>query len=320
MASYTYDSTPRRSTENGALPWVDDIQDLRLQRSMLHAVAYSDIFDYPLTATEIHRYLVGVATSTEVVRDLLVSNYLVPRYLDRSGDFYTLSGRSEIVSIRRSREDAAGRLWPIATYYGRMITRLPFVRMVAVTGELAVNNVNGKSDVDYFIVTEPGRLWLTRAMVIAIVKAAERRGIVVCPNYLITENALEMDERNLYTAREMAQMVPLSGYSVYERLREINDWVLEYLPNAIDPPVELNGSDSGSQLRRVSEAVLRTPLAERFEQWEMKRKIEKLSRQNGTIDEVAFSADWCKGHFDGHGHRTMQAFAERVRMVEGLMR
>jgi hypothetical protein len=54
----------------------------------------------------------------------------------------------------------------------------------------------------------------------------------------------------------------------------------------------------------------------------MARKVRKFSRQRGAQDglglqiEAAFCADWCKGHFDNHGQRTLNAFAERLRALE----
>jgi hypothetical protein len=319
LASLAHDLYSHPLHRNEDIPRIDDVMDDRLHRAILYTVAYSDIFEYPLTEHEIHRYLTGVRVSSKLVSEALNGSELSPRYLSNVAGYYTLPGRESIVELRRTRAKVSAKLWPLARFYGGIIARIPFVRMVAVTGELSVNSVRDRSDIDFFIVTEPGRLWLTRAMVILIVKAGEFRGITVCPNYLVTENALGIVDQNLYTAREMVQMVPLAGFSVYERLRDRNSWVKDFLPNATGSDSAWAGSRSSGRPRRLAEALLRTRVVERIEQWEMNRKIEKLTRQNGKTDEVAFSADWCKGHFDGHGHRTLQAFAERVQMVEGLM-
>jgi hypothetical protein len=46
----------------------------------------------------------------------------------------------------------------------------------------------------------------------------------------------------------------------------------------------------------------------------MRRKIQKFSHQNGG-DESAFSADWCKGHFDGHRRRVLDEFDHQWQKV-----
>jgi hypothetical protein len=42
---------------------------------------------------------------------------------------------------------------------------------------------------------------------------------------------------------------------------------------------------------------------------------EKLYGSDGQV-EASFCADWCKGHFENYGQRTLAAFAERLRALE----
>jgi hypothetical protein len=46
----------------------------------------------------------------------------------------------------------------------------------------------------------------------------------------------------------------------------------------------------------------------------MRRKVRRLSRRAGGQGkgEAQFTADWCKGHFDAHGERTLTGFAQRL--------
>ncbi|MCB0034452.1 MAG: hypothetical protein KDE51_10555, partial [Anaerolineales bacterium] len=141
-----------------------------LEQAIWRTVAYVDLFDYPLTAAEIHRYLEGVAATRTEVETLLAQGALLGDHLAQTGIYFHLLGREESVAIRRQREAHSQELWSYARQYGRLFAQLPFVRMVAVTGSLAMNNVGDEADIDYFIVTENARLWLTDALVIPIVR------------------------------------------------------------------------------------------------------------------------------------------------------
>jgi hypothetical protein len=320
------------------------------EAAILRAVAYADVFDYPLTADEAHRYLAGVSATSTMVNYLLGNGRLVPQRLIRYQGYLTLPGREEIVETRRRREQVAARMWPRAVRYARIIAGLPFVRMVAVTGALAMDNVDQNADIDYLIVTQPGRLWLCRALVIVLVRLVAWRGQVLCPNYFLSENALILQERNPFTAHELAHMVPIAGMATYHHMRQLNTWTARFLPNAGGPPrrawqtagsgffdqvaappgngnraIELEALEiegSWRSLRSMAEAVLEAPPGEWLERWEMARKVRKFSQQRERLygsdrqAEASFCADWCKGHFENYGQRTLAAFAERLRALE----
>src|SRR5262249_19710127 len=117
-----------------------------LERAIVQTVAYADVFDYPLTADEIHRYLIGISAGRGNVRALLNDGHL-PEALTRSGRYFTLAGRESAIEIRRGRAASAIEYWRHAVHYGRRMSHLPFVRMVAVTGALAMDNM-ADGDID----------------------------------------------------------------------------------------------------------------------------------------------------------------------------
>jgi hypothetical protein len=287
-----------------------------LERAIVQAVAYADVFDYPLTADEVHRYLIGVPASRATVRTVLSTSRLVPDLLARSGRYYTLPGREAAIETRRGRAAMAAEYWRRAVRYGHWIGNLPFVRMVAVTGALAMDNI-ADADIDYLVITEPGRLWLCRALVVGLVRTAALGGTELCPNYFLSEQALELTERNLFTAHEVAQMVPLSGIETYQRFRTENRWTDTYLPNAGGPPHRVAPVEPRPRrARRLLEGTLRSGLGGPLEHWEMARKIRKLGLRSAGHAEAAFGPDWCKGHFGDHGQLTLSRYEERMRALE----
>lgn len=284
-----------------------------LSSAILQTLAYSDIFDYPLTAPEIHRYLIGIPTTLETIQASLANGLRTSNQVTQTGEYFTLPGREEIAKTRARRAIQSAGLWPIARAYGHQLGGFPFVRMVALTGTLAVNNVEQGADLDYFIVTQPGRLWLCRAFVIGLVRVAARRGYQICPNFFLAETSLTLPDQSLYIARELTQMIPLYGLEIYHRIRQANAWVQDFLPNAGGPPpFEIIPPSSPSPLKSLLETLLSTPPGTALERWEMNRKIRKFTTQAPAHAEIRFSAERCQGHFDGYGKRTMAAFEARV--------
>jgi hypothetical protein len=196
-----------------------------------------------------------------------------------------------------------------------MIARLPFVRMVAVTGSVAVDNADPGADLDYMIVTAPKRVWLTRAMTMLVVRYAALRGVTLCPNYLLAETALEQPAQDRYTARELLQMQPLSGFDVYGRLVEANPWWRTYLPNAV--PFPCLQPEPRSAWRRAAEVMLRLPPFDLLEKSLLTRKAAEFAPLQSEGDETCFSPTMCKGHFDAWRGQTERRAAERLQHVLG---
>lgn len=288
-----------------------------LEWAIVKTIAYSDIFSYPLTAAEIHHYLIGQLASYDAVVAMLDHSPLLDELYSHTSGFYTLLNREYLVEIRQQRQVMAEELWPLAIKYGELIGKLPFVKMVAITGSLAVDNTDSKGDIDYMVVTEPGRLWVCRMMVIAIVKWVARQGVTLCPNFFITDEALYMDEQGLFSAREIAQMVPIVGSEPYRQFRDANPWVTDYLPNALHiPPAHPVLQDVRRPVHlNILQQVLRTPPGNWLDQWELRRKSNKLLTTHDNIQEAIFTRSMCKGHFEGHRERIIREYQDRLSML-----
>jgi hypothetical protein len=188
--------------------------------------------------------------------------------------------------------------------------------MVSITGSLAMNNVSSPhDDIDLLIVATENRVWLARGLAILIVHLARRYGVELCPNYVIAEHRLGLGEPSLYSAHEMAQLIPISGLDMYFRLLERNAWSAGYLPNTL--PRQARVREPGTALRlgqKVLEATLSGRMGDAAERRERERKIPRLrqvAQQQGGSGAV-YTPELCKGHADDHSARVNRQYVARL--------
>jgi hypothetical protein len=314
-----------RVTVGKGLMTLHDQPDTPLTEAILRTLLYADIFNFPLTETEIHHFLIGFRATPAEIRTALRESLWLAAQIEFSGDYYALRGRGEAIQARRARAAASASLWPLAQRYGQILAHLPFVRMVALTGALAMRNArNTRDDIDFLIVTEPGRVWLARALAVLIVKIARLRGVWLCPNYVLARTALDQERRDLYMAHEIAQMIPLAGHDLYVMMRRANAWTDDLLPNAAAPYYherDRRPHGIGRLLQRLGELLLSGPPGNALERWEQRRKQRKFSadaRKKVSNSAARLDDKRVKGHFNDHGMPVMvryQASLEAYQLV-----
>ena len=150
--------------------------------------------------------------------------------LDADGHL-TLRGREALVArraegIRRTAELLARHERVIAA-----LATLPFVRMLALSGGTAHRNARGGDDIDLFVVTAAGRVFTAYTMLFLASRLTHTRG-VVCPNYLVDEDHLEIAyHHDLFTAHQAISLVPIAGLETFARFVAANrDWVRGFYP------------------------------------------------------------------------------------------
>ena len=287
------------------------------ETAVLRTLAYADVFDFPLDRNEVFRYCVSPGGTRREV-DAAIDQLLERGRICTVGRHLFLPGREITVFCRRSLAPPSRRAWRTAHRWGRVLWALPFVRMVAVTGSLAVESKRADQDIDFLVVAAPNRLWLTRGLCLLVWRVARLLGVRLCPNYLVTTRALAVGQRDLYTARELVQMVPLHGRDVACRFGETNRWSLDFLPNARVDAAGASDTQSppARAFKRWAERLLAGPPADRLEGWERRRKVARLEAA-GT-GESLFTADVCKDHGHAHGRRVLDEYALRLAALDQL--
>lgn len=196
------------------------------------SLMYHDIFDFPLKISELIRWKAGESIGVEG-RPVVYRN-----------GYFFIEGKEGIIYKRLLRKRVSAKKLEIARKASSVISLVPSVLMVAVTGSLAMENASEESDIDLMIVTKKGTLWTTRLFVYMVTHAfgfATRKPNdslqkdKLCLNMWLDESDLAWKEsRNLYNAHEIAQVLPLVNKSgTYEKFLAENSWILKYWPRSV---------------------------------------------------------------------------------------
>jgi hypothetical protein len=233
---------------------------------VLRMVCYYDVFRHPLTEAELAR-LTGVAVGPVV--DALVAEGRV----ERAGGHVSVVGGGVHVTRRIARTAAAERRWPAARRAGRLLAGFPWVRAVLITGGLSKQSAEEDGDVDFLLLVEPGSVWTAKSALQGFRRALpERLRENFCTNYLLATDRLALDDRNVFTAMELATAVPLHGAAWCVALLDANEaWASAHVPGY------------AFNRERASHAPTHPPFAPT-------RLVEAAARPVGpALDRAAFS-------------------------------
>ena len=112
--------------------------------------------------------------------------------------------------------------------------------MIGVTGSVSAYNADRDADMDIFIVSQRGRLWLTRGFCLVFLKLLGkypkkgREKGMICPNLLADESRMEWpkEKRNIFTAHEVCMLQPVYDKNdTYLRFMHSNSWAFLYFKN-----------------------------------------------------------------------------------------
>ncbi|MFH1671213.1 MAG: nucleotidyltransferase domain-containing protein, partial [Candidatus Portnoybacteria bacterium] len=200
-----------------------------LEKSILATLVYYNVLDQPMTGWEVFRYLVKkdkFEVNLNKILDILENSSELNKFISQKNGFYFLKGRESIIKQRIERQIIADRKWKKARRIIRLLQVIPYIRMVAVSGSLAMNNTKEESDIDLLIITKADRIWTCRALTTLYLHliGQRRHGNLTkdrfCLNHYITDNSLEISGQSLYNAQTYAHLVPMLENGLYQKFQE----------------------------------------------------------------------------------------------------
>jgi hypothetical protein len=151
----------------------------------------------------------------------------------RLGNFYSLHYDHALHARRMAGNHKAETLLTIAYKIGGFLYQFPFVRGIGISGSLSKNYADQGTDIDFFIITRTNRLWIARTLMHLFKKLTFITGHqhLYCMNYYIDEEAMRIEEQNIFTATELVTLLPVCGNGTMDRFYDQNNWAAAYFPN-----------------------------------------------------------------------------------------
>lgn len=158
----------------------------------------------------------------------------------KAKSFQIISKRTELV--KKKWQISKEKIRKIELYI-KLLSLFPQIKLVGLSGSVAMMNANMNDDIDLFVITAKNRLFTGRFIAVALAQLLGlKRPRVnneikdkVCLNLFFDETNLQVpkNKRTEYVAHEILQMKPLINKDkIYERFLDANSWVLKIFPNA----------------------------------------------------------------------------------------
>jgi hypothetical protein len=216
----------------------------QVYKYILATISYYDILDYPLTSFEIWKYLIPwvgeretenkkeKVSLREIIKELETEKS--KKYLEEYRGFYFLRGRKHLVEDRLERNKISEEKYKIAKKVAWVTRFVPYVRMIAVTGRVAMKNAEKKSDIDFLVILEKGKIFTGRTLVTLLIQLLGKRRYGakiknrICLNYFISADQLEISQKDLFSSSEYSFITPLFGKEIFQNFQKSNSWIKKY--------------------------------------------------------------------------------------------
>ncbi len=287
-----------------------------MEAELLRIMLYFDIFNYPLTRREIvsysslerDRWKEVKSTLARMVKEGVIGFY--------RGFYYVGRQRQNVTSRLEGNRRMKKRMRTARRYSG-IISGFPFVRGVFISGSLSKGAVSETDDIDYFIITDPGRLWLVRSLLTLFKKMFLLNSYRnFCINYFVDSENLYVRDHNLFTATEIVFLIPVFNRVIYDRFMDQNTWVRSYYPNIVRRDDFCH--ERNPVIKRLLEKLPGNSTGNRLESYFYRTSGSYIRRKFSYMDDKTFSQSFTllrnelKYLPQRHKNRIIDKYNERV--------
>lgn len=294
--------------------------------SIIQVLSYYDVFSHPIKLSEIADFSrVSDDLCPKSIEDEL-RKLIHAGVVYQHNEFFSLQADPSVVEKRIRSNIEAEQKMHIAQRKAQLIARFPFVKAVMISGSLSKGVLHPDGDIDFFIVTQPNRLWIARTFLVLYKKVFllnSRK--YFCVNYFVDEDHLRISEENLFTATEIVTILPMVNSEVYKRFMNENSWTASYYPKVSMRNVSTTTDVKKKFFGKAMETILKGSLGETLDSRFMKITLKRWQRKFGHFSNEEFELAMkttkrvSKHHPSNFQKKVLDTYNEKLKRFEHLI-
>ena len=234
----------------------------KCEKSVYKTLSYFAIFNYPVSLYRLTTFLISdepyTVTQVQTVLKILQQAKIITEHRG----LYSLKGVKKVDAVTRGMLSLEALKQ--VSMVSEALSKIPWVKLLCVTGSCAAFNKEETGDIDVFIVSTRNRVWLTRLLIVLILKVLNVYRTdtsyvnKLCPNLIVSEDSMSWEhDKNVFVAHEICAMHPvLNRENTYFKFLSQNSWVRSYFPNFMFTPTDTQDTSKKAFLLDYVETAL----------------------------------------------------------------
>ena len=286
------------------------LTDQQLQEAIIATICYFDLFDYPLTLSELSQWLYiptaarhplgSIRVLPEELLRLTRDDKNFSEKIETARGFYFVRGRSHLIKERLARYNLAESKYRKAQRFIRVLKLFPFIRFIGICNTLGYSNAKRNSDIDLLIFVANGHLWTARWWTVSLAKLLGIRPTPAqsrdrfCFSFFLSDRSLDLSSirihaEDVYLSYWAATIVPIydaGGY--FNRFRQANQNLFIQLPHVEQYyPIsrrKVSNDSLGRAVQKTWEWLqdgFWEPMYEQLQKKIMPHRLQELGQQEG---------------------------------------
>jgi len=222
---------------------LEAVQVKKIKKEIIKVIVFFDMFDYPVTEFELWRFL-GVKCSLRKIMEVMSDKEFLRKHdIEKKNSFYFFASRSYIIETRNARYNYTDRKFKIAIRVAKLFRFIPWIKMISIGNIVGSNNLDNNGDIDFFIITEKNRVWISRlfcACLMAMFRMRPSPGNEkdkVCLSFFIDTEMVDLEKikfskDDIYFNYWIAGVKPIYDKDqTYLEFIKKNNWIKDVFPN-----------------------------------------------------------------------------------------